>query len=210
MNKNIYHRYLKLPFEHNFPKCFENKPEKMREHNWHEFCVGKEHWDQRFVDWLGQFNLKPSNVCEGFYNAPNGGGLPMHNDTPTLSNCVNINFTWGPSTSTTRWWKARDESSIFIEPDNTEYHKEYLKGIEVDIPVYKFFNAKEKDCDLVFEKVIDRPSLMNVGQLHSTYNPHASQCRWTLSYHILHKQDGRHIEFDEALSLFKDLAYENY
>jgi hypothetical protein len=210
MNKNIYHRYLKLPFEHHFPKCFENKPEKMAGATYHEFYIKKEHWDQRFVDWLSQFNLKPSNICEGFYNTPNGGGLPMHNDTNTLNNCVNINFTWGPSTSYTRWWKIKEESLLIREPYNVEYSKECLKGIEVDMPVSNFFNAKEKDCDLMYEKVIDRPSLMNVGQLHSTFNPHPTECRWTMSYHILDKQNNRHIEFDEAISLFKDLAYENH
>ena len=93
MNKNIYHRYVKLPFEHKFPDCFKAKPENMRGENWHEWCATREHWDERFVDWLKEYGLKPSNVCEAFYNGPNGGGLPMHNDAPTLNNSSNINFT---------------------------------------------------------------------------------------------------------------------
>ena len=209
MNKNIYHRNVKLPFEHKFPDCFKSKPENMRGENWHEQCLTQEHWDQRFVEWLKNYNLKPSNVCEAFYNGPNGGGLPIHNDTPTLSSSVNINFTWGPPTSTTRWWKLKDESLIQIERDNTEYHKDYLKGIETDIPVHKFLHAEEQDCELVYETVIDKPSLMNVGQLHSTYNPDPSECRWTLTYHILSQEDDRHIQFDEALEIFKDVAYED-
>lgn len=210
MNKNIYHRYIKLPFEHKFPDCFKSKPENMRGDNWHEFCVKPQHWDERFVEWLEGFNLKPSNVCEAFYNGPDGGGLPMHNDSPHLDNSTNINFTWGPLNSTTRWWKLKDESLIQTEQDNTEYHKQiYLKDIEVDIPIDKFYHAEEKDCDLVYEAVIDKPSLLNVGQLHSTYNPDKTQSRWTLSYHILGNEDNRHIQFEEALEIFKDVVYED-
>ena len=208
MNKNMYHRYLKIPFAHIKPVCFSEQPSKMRGTNWHEEVITQEHWDIRFVEWLNNYNLKPSNICEAFYNSPSGGGLPIHNDTPDISNAVNINFTWGPLTSTTRWWKIKNESLIQLEKDNTEYHKEYLKGISADIPQYKFLHADEKECDLVYEQVINKPSLMNVGQLHSTYNPHFSECRWTLSYHILSQKDGRHIQFDEALEIFKDVAYE--
>jgi hypothetical protein len=208
MSKNIYHRYLKLPFEHKYPDCFKNKPDKMREENWHEWFVPKEFWDERFVDWLDQHDLKPSNVCEGFYNGPNGGGLPMHNDSPDLDNAVNINFTWGPDNSVTRWWKVKDESLLQVECGNNEYQKECLKGIDVDISVHKFLYAEEKDCDMVYEAVIKQPSLLNVGQLHSTYNPDKKECSWTLSYHILSKKDNRHIMFDEALEIFKYAVYE--
>ena len=65
----------------------------------------------------------------------------------------------------------------------------------------------ENLCDLVCERVIDRPSLINVGQLHSTYNPHATEGRWTLCFFLL-KSDYTHLQFDEAVEIFKDIAYE--
>jgi len=210
MNKNIYHRYVKLPFEHKFPDCFKAKPENMRGENWHEWCATREHWDERFVDWLKEYGLKPSNVCEAFYNGPNGGGLPMHNDAPTLNNSSNINFTWGPQDSIVRWYKVKDESLIQTERDNTDYHKEvYFKDIDIDIPVDKFYHAEVEDCDVVHEAVISQPSLLNVGQLHSTHNFNTNEPRWTLSYHLLTIKDNTHIQFEDALDLFKDLAYES-
>jgi hypothetical protein len=57
--------------------------------------------------------------------------------------------------------------------------------------------------------VINQPSLLNVGQLHSTHNFNKTESRWTLSYHLLTIKDDRHIQFEEALELFKDLAHEN-
>jgi hypothetical protein len=215
MSKNNYHRYIKVPFEHKFPEIFKNEPQNKRcdeikvGKNWHEQAVHKEHWDQRIIGFLDQYGLKPANVCEAFYAGPGGGGLPIHNDTPYMSDCVNINFTWGPSSSSIRWWKVKDESNLILEHEvNLEYHKRYLKGIDVDIPQYQFFNAEEKDCDMVYEAVIDKPSLVNVGQLHSTYNPHSTDSRWTITYHLLDKKDDRHIDFDEAVELFGDLLYE--
>jgi hypothetical protein len=69
------------------------------------------------------------------------------------------------------------------------------------------FHAKEENCELVYEKVINQPSLMNIGQLHSTYNPDNIADRWTLCFTLL-KQNGDHLQFDEALEIFKDIAYE--
>ena len=64
----------------------------------------------------------------------------------------------------------------------------------------------ELPCDKVFEKVIDRPSLMNVGQLHSTYNP-GNQSRWTLSFTVLN-QDNSHLTFAESLKIFREVIDE--
>jgi len=64
-----------------------------------------------------------------------------------------------------------------------------------------------EDCDVVHEAVINKPSLLNVGQLHSTHNFNTSEPRWTLSYHLLTIKDNTHIQFEDALDLFKDLVY---
>ena len=205
MNKNMYHRYLKIPFEHIKPVCFSEQPSKMRGTNWHEEVITQEHWDIRFVEWLNNYNLKPSNICEAFYNSPSGGGLPIHNDTPDISNSVNINFTWGPLTSTTRWWQLKNGSSFEIElPENTHITEQ---KINPDVNIKQYLRAREEECDLMYEQVIHTPSLMNVGQLHNTHNPDTKMGRWTLSYIIL-KSDNTHLQFEEALKIFKDVAYE--
>ena len=202
MNKNMYHRYLTLPFEHSMPKCYNT------EHNdvdYHVQFVQKEWWDLRFVEWLKKYQLKPSNVSEGFYVRPNGGGLPIHNDSAVLSNIVNINFTWGPLTSTTRWWQLKNGSSFEIElPENTHITEQKIKP---DVNIKQYLRAREEECDLMYEQVIHTPSLMNVGQLHNTNNPDTKMGRWTLSYIIL-KSDNTHLQFEEALKIFKDVAYE--
>ena len=194
MNKNNYHRYLKLPFEYLKPKCFNksyNHPNMI--------YVLSESIDNSIIKWIESFDLKVSNVIEGFYTPANGGKLPMHNDTPTISNATKINFTWGPDNSVTRWWKVKDESHLIpIHPDNSQIE---AAGIVPDIVIHSAFHAKEENCELVHEQVINKPSLMNIGQLHSTYNPDMTEDRWTLCFTLLHP-NGDHVEFEEALKIF--------
>jgi hypothetical protein len=193
---NIYHRYLKLPFEYAKPNCFNQS------YNHPNIMFVKRDWiDNSIIDWIGNFGIKVSNVIEGFYTPPNGGKIPMHNDTPALCNATKINFTWGPHSSTTRWWKVKNESFLIpVNPDNSHITAE---GIRPDIIVTNAFHAKEENCDLVYEKVINRPSLMNIGQLHSTYNPDNAADRWTLCLTLL-KQNGNHLQFEEALRVFEN------
>jgi hypothetical protein len=48
---------------------------------------------------------------------------------------------------------------------------------------------------------------MNIGQLHSTYNPDPEQDRWTLCFTLL-KSNKEFLQFEEALKIFKDFVYE--
>ena len=204
--KNIYHRYLKLPVVFNKPKMFE----KDLENNFITY-MGKDVVQQDFIDWLSKYNLKVSNVVEGFFTKTNGS-IPVHNDTTIkldIKDACKINFTWGPSNSVTRWWRVKDESKLKeIVHDTTEVNKGLEEaGVVPDIDCYKCYSANKEDLDLVHEAVIDKPSLMNVGQLHDTYNPDAGQSRWTLSFTILNNT-GEHLSFNEALELFKEVVYE--
>ena len=53
----------------------------------------------------------------------------------------------------------------------------------------------------------NQPSLINVGQLHSTYNPDPTHGRWSLCYFLLNK-DYTHLQFEKALNIFKEVTYE--
>jgi len=190
---NIYHRYLQLPFTVKKPDCFKTL------YHADIVLVDSQYVDTRVIDWIQLHGVKVSNLMEGFYTPTNGGKIPMHNDTPTLRNATKINFTWGPSNSVTRWWRVKNLEFLKpVKPDNSHL---YATGIKPDIVVTDAFTAREEDCDLVHEQVINRPSLMNIGQLHSTYNPDMTEDRWTLCFTLLHP-NGDHVEFEEALKIF--------
>jgi len=203
MDFNIYHRYIQLPFTMNKPTCFD----KPLENDFITYVDQSELPDELFK-WLAQYNLKISNVIEGFYTKPNGGAIPIHNDTvvpPGQRDACKLNFTWGPETSTTKWYKLKsDKEYIEINHDETQINKSFQEaGIEPDIECYKCYSADENDVELIHQAVINKPSLMNVGQLHNTYNPDPLQDRWTLSLTLL-KLPGDHLSFEEAVVKFKD------
>ena len=203
MDFNIYHRYIKLPFTMPKPKSFG----KALENDFITYVNISELPDELFK-WTAQYNLKISNVIEGFYTKPNGGAIPIHNDTvipPGQQDACKLNFTWGPETSTTKWYKLKsDKEYIEINHDETQINKSFQEaGIEPDIECYKCYSADENNVELIHQAVINKPSLMNVGQLHNTYNPDPTQDRWTLSLTLL-KLPGDHLSFEEALVKFKD------
>jgi len=105
----------------------------------------------------------------------------------------------------TRWWRVKNLEFLKpVKPDNSHL---YETGIKPDIVVTDAFTAREEDCVMVHEQVINRPSLMNIGQLHSTYNPDMTEDRWTLCFTLLHP-NGRHVEFEEALEIFESFIDE--
>ena len=202
MNKNIYHRYLNLPFEYFKPTEFE----KDLENDFISYFP-KDKVQNNFLEWLDKHDLKISNIIEGFFTKTQGS-IPIHNDTPIKpdgNDVCKVNLTWGTEDSTTRWWKVKDESKyIEINHNQTDVNKSFEEaGIVPDIDCYKCYSADRNDVELVYETVINKPSLLNVGQLHDTYNPDANKSRWTLSFTLLHK-DNKHCTFADAMNIFSE------
>ena len=125
---------------------------------------------------------------------------------PGVNDPVKLNFTWGPLDSVTRWWKIKDPS-LYKKYTNTEVREEEMAaGVESAALCETIWVAKDEDVELVYEKVIDKPSLLNVGQLHSTFNP-GNEDRWTWSFAMLN-QNNEAISFNQALEIFKNIIYE--
>lgn len=198
---NKYHRYLRLPFSYPKPDRFNYPSDKFT------FLIEEEIIYQPFKDWIHSFGLTISNVVEAFYTPPNGGRIPLHSDTsylPGTNDVCKLNFTWGPKDSTTQWYKIKDESFLkkyYIDDAETN-QKFYEAGIEPDIDISYVLFADIENADLVHEAVIDRPSLLNVSQLHTTWNPSQNEHRWTLCFTLL--ENKYPLTFDRATEIFKD------
>lgn len=201
MIENIYHRYLDLPFHYPKPQQFSKSSDDFI------IFIDKSQVYEPFQQWVENLGLTISNVLEGFYTKPNYGSIPLHTDTnhvPGTHDLCKLNFTWGPSDSTTRWYRVKEESNLieFVH-DSAGINREIEKaGIIPDINVSSNYTAKWEDVDLVYEAVIDKPSLINVGQLHSTWNPSPDQHRWTLSFTLLEKTEV--LTFQRAIEVFKE------
>lgn len=201
MNNNIYHRYLELPFTYPKPERFNSGCDQFTT------LLTKQEIYKPFQQWVESFGLKISNILEGFYTAPNGGRVPLHADTPQTpgeNDICKVNFTWGSLDSTTQWYKIKDESKIQKHYLNdADANKKFEEaGIVPDIDISYVLFADWDDADLVHEVVIDRPSLLNISQLHSTWNPSPTEHRWTLCFTLLN--DDKPLTFEKAKELFKE------
>lgn len=206
MNENIYHRYLTLPFEYPKPDRFNYPADS------YSILMDTEQIYSPFKTWVESFGLTISNVFEAFYTKPNGSDVPLHTDPgilPGVRDICKLNFTWGPEISTTRWYKIKDESKYikkYIGDDsiNKKFHDE---EVNPDLDISYAIIAEWPDVDLVYEAVINKPSLLNVGQLHSTWNPSPDEFRWTLCFILL--EDNEPITFCRAIEIFKDYIVES-
>jgi hypothetical protein len=205
-NSNIYHRYLTLPFEYPKPERFNHSVD-----NFNVLMDAEEIYGP-FKEWIQSHGLTISNVLEAFYTKPNGGRVPLHADTgyqrPGVNDICKLNFTWGPLDSTTRWYRVKDDSKLINHKfgKDASNKKFYDIGIEPDIDISHIWIAEWEDVDLVHEAVIDRPSLLNISQLHSTWNPSPTEHRWTLCFTLL--ENGQALTFARALQIFKDYIVE--
>jgi len=199
---NIYHRYLNLPFTYPKPKRFYESVDN------YAVLLDRSVIYEPFQDWIESKGLRISNILEAFYTPPNGGKVPLHADTgyqrPGVNDICKLNFTWGPKDSTTRWYRVKDESKLINHTfgKDASNKKFYEAGIEPDIDIDTIWIADWKDVDLVHEAVIDRPSLLNISQLHSTWNPSPTEDRWTLCFTLL--ENGKALTFNRALEIFKE------
>jgi len=193
--ENTFHRYLNLPFEIKKPTNLDSFYSSEEKHiEMPGYC------DQDVVKWLETFGIGIGNI-EAFYTPPMGS-LPIHCDESIIDNHVKINVTWGADEGVTRWWHCPSPR------DNVDNHT-VNKGYEIESRQDNCLRGDEDECELVYEANTNRPSLLNVGQMHSTYNPNKTLGRWTLCFVLKPSNSCEpYIYWDEALIIFKDYFVE--
>lgn len=195
LQKNKYHRYINLPFEIRKPQICNVKPKELKHYDI------PQHYDENMDKFLKPYNLKVINT--EVFHTPGGQKLPIHIDDWKEDDHVKINISWGPPEGTTRWWKPNNF-------DNNEYNGSHNSEQDVNKLDYSNFSDRhhksiiktEEECELIYEANTDRPSLVNVGTFHSSYNP-TKQGRWTLCFVLGYGLDNL-LSWDEAENIFKD------
>ena len=192
---NIFHRYINLPFEITKPPICNLKLKQLK----HQHIPY--HKDSVMDNFLSKLGLSVLNT-EVFYT-PGGKSLPIHIDGPELDNHVKINISYGPPEGTTRWFKAPNIDIKELLKDQFENIEpnQNLEGIAGTYIEHKSITVEEKDCNMVYEANTDKPSLVNVGAFHSSYNP-TDEGRWTLSFVI--GKNNKYLCWDDAIEIFKD------
>jgi hypothetical protein len=203
-SKNIYHRYLEFPFEISKHPLCNTMPKQIEHHDINPWRCKKLN---KFLSGIGLM------IChtEVFYTPPGGAEIPIHADDAVLDNRAKINITYGPKQGRMRWWQSTKTKNI-TGSDEIAAYAESLANAQFsdrfsDKKQRGNLVAEKKDSVLMHEASTNNVSLVNVGQLHSTYNPHPSEGRWTLCFipgsHKMKYALGRsHLTFEEAVEAF--------
>ena len=199
MQLNNYHRYLNLPFEIRKPQICNVKPKDLKHYDI------PNHKDNNISEFVKQWGLQIVNT-ELFYT-PGGKKLPIHIDDWVEDNHVKINVSWGPKEGTTRWWNAPNFTIKEEHNSNYKSSKSYggVKAEDFSLKQHRSIILEEKDCKLIYEANTDKPSLVNVGTFHSSYNP-TDEGRWTLCFILgYNKGDWDNlVSWDKAIKIFKE------
>lgn len=181
--ENIFQHWVDLPVQPGVDlfKEFPADPECSK-----HVQVPEELLDKEFVYFFKQFPIAQKQ-WEAFYTAP-FGKIWIHTDTAGFSDACKINWTWGSPLSETRWWDIKDRSKL--EPIVTDFGVNYLR-------------AEEEDCTLLFKEVMNKPSIVQVGLLHSTYNPTPAG-RWTLCLPLVREGCTGRFTWTETIKMFND------
>jgi hypothetical protein len=185
---NNFHRYINLPFEVKKPDLFSDVTKDVVKHEMLPLDFKEA---APIVDFLKDFDIICNHI-EYFYTPPKGKIL-IHTDNGYFDNMTKINVTWGPDEAVTRWWDCPNYRPLEFEGGNEEVG-------ETD-SYHNVYTADEEDSTLLYEANTNRPSLLNTGLFHSTYNP-TDIGRYTLCLILFHKDTKKNLQWDDALTLF--------
>ncbi len=105
--------------------------------------------NDKIEPWLNSLGLTTKWI-EVFYTPPNDKGI-IHSDNSTYDEWAKLIFQYGAVGSKMKWWKS----------DKT-YKPQYQDNLLI---------ASDDDCELIYETELSSSGLVNVGPLHSSYNP---------------------------------------
>ena len=182
--KPYVHQYLNLPVmpEIDLFRLFPDNPDQLN-----HVAVDPNMLNKEFVDFIESIPGLRIPSWEAFYTPP-GGKIWIHGDSDKITDFARINLSWGPKDSELVWWEPKP--GIKLEPIVTAFGENYLR-------------ADEKDCNVIHRAVINRPSIVQVGMLHSTWNPGPGG-RWTLAIPLAEKSEPKRVSFEMAVAMFAD------
>ena len=219
--KNIYHRYINLPFELKTPEVIKNSPKNPVYIDDNPY----DHFDENLYKWLRRYHLNVE-AYESLYTPPHSY-VPLHIDGHNQGKeLMKLNLSYGAKESTMRWYKS-DKLVEQTDKNSTQYHEKDVKlqdlnlyddyrvvdhidpGVKIESGTdydFGFVTASLSDATLIYEANTSRPSIVNAGILHGTHNP-TDEGRWTLSI-ILKDRFNNDLDFYTALEIFADVLEE--
>ena len=142
------------------------------------------------IEYLNSIGLC-CKFIEFFYSPPYTDGI-IHCDNIDYTPYTKIYFQYGAEGSTLRWWDSKKISQVSTTIGAGEDGKTDYSSHAVDILV-----SDEKDAEIIYEKDLRLPHLVNVGKLHSPHNP-TNEKRFVVTL-ALSDINGYRLVWDEAI-----------
>ena len=142
------------------------------------------------IEYLNSIGLC-CKFIEFFYSPPHTDGI-IHCDNIDFTPYTKIYFQYGAEGSTLRWWDSKKISQVSTTIGAGEDGKTDYSSHAVDILV-----SDEKDAEIIYEKDLRLPHLVNVGKLHSPHNP-TNEKRFVVTL-ALSDINGYRLVWDEAI-----------
>jgi hypothetical protein len=205
---NRYHRFLDI--RNYIPNIDTSKyqTEGMRWPEFHKQLQFEDLGNDKILPWLNSLGFT-SHWIEFFYTPPHDDGV-IHSDNVYYADWAKLIFQFGAKGSTMRWWSSdmvlrvstsAEQVYSTVIPERSEYSvgdrtNDHYHG--------QVLVSREEYCKKEYEVEIGSCGLINVGPLHSSYNPTEDR-RFTVTIALIDKnKDYEHrILWDEALEAFK-------
>ena len=142
------------------------------------------------IEYLNSIGLC-CKFIEFFYSPPYTDGI-IHCDNIDYTPYTKIYFQYGAEGSTLRLWDSKKISQVSTTIGAGEDGKTDYSSHAVDILV-----SDEKDAEIIYEKDLRLPHLVNVGKLHSPHNP-TNEKRFVVTL-ALSDINGYRLVWDEAI-----------
>lgn len=163
--------------------------------------------NSNLLQMLEKLNMS-SGWIEVFCTPPNSSGV-IHSDSPIGEEWSKLIFQYTAPGSKMRWWTS--EKIHIVSTDLTEVSTDQISDIENYVGGDrsgghyhgKIQVAYESDSTLDYEVEVGLCSLINIGPLHSSYNP-TDEHRLVVTVALFDASSGRRILWDEALDRMKD------
>ena len=205
---NNYHRFLDIrEYIPNIDTSL-HQTDGLRWPEFHKTFELSELGNDKIEPWLNTMGFTSAWI-EFFYTPPGDEGV-IHSDNVYYADWAKLIFQFGGEGSTMRWWTSDSVMRVSTSAEQVcsmdiPERSEYNVGDRTDDHYHgQVLVTREQYANLEHEVEVGSCSLVNVGPLHSSYNP-SSESRFTLTIALMDMNTPyeRRILWDEALEAFK-------
>lgn len=191
MAKNRYHRHINLSEYIPQVDFTQWNTDNIRWHQFHQELQPEQLGNDKIMPWLDSLNMT-TNFIEVFCTPPKDRGI-IHSDNNIGEDWSKLIFQYGAKGSRMRWWS----SDNVIHASTGMFH-EYFGNIAIGI---------DNQCTKEYEVELSAANLINIGPLHSSFNP-TNEKRFVVTIALCHRDNLKRVLWDDAVEILKDFIQE--